>query len=156
MSFDLIQQQILRRFLQKTFTTKLKINSTITKKITVDYDLSLINNSNNSIENNKKYFLNSIKEFSQFLNLNVLLKKVSMGSNLELYQNSALQKNTTYFFDLFLQKSITAPKMDLTLSVLNIFNNNKYVSTIFLDNNISNNLFILRPFQIKLSLKAFF
>ncbi len=155
MNFLVLQQNDSRPYTSVSLSMSSKIHTDFSKSVFMDYSFEVMNNSNFikkfSIKGQNKLF-----SFTQLLKLDKNINNFLFGFNFEHYFNNYPSNLSTYFIDINCSKQLKKKPVDLTFSVLNLFNNKFFVTNIFSQNNIFSSKFYLRPFSILAGVKYSF
>ena len=144
--YPLSQNNIIRNYNLKSISISGKISKEFSKKVSVQYGLIYNNNQNKEIEKTANPTTTNL--ITQNILLDVASKicdvKIAVEHNYFQYKNS----QTFFSGNINLSKKLNKKPIDISLDILNILNQKKFITSGFDGSNLSITNFNLRPINI--------
>ena len=143
-----LQQNNLYHIIAEVYSVHARITSSVSPKLSVIYNSSLSAFYHSNDAGGKKLIENPILSLKQNLTLKLFLQpRWSIGGNVTQYADfqRSMSKFESYFADLYFQKTLPKPKIDLSVGADNIFNAKTFKNYGYTANIFTMSTYTLRP-----------
>ncbi|MDB5251647.1 MAG: hypothetical protein JWP27_816 [Flaviaesturariibacter sp.] len=145
--YQTLQQGAARTFRATSATLSAKAITDIRSRVFLAYTGEATQTANRA---RKESGANPAQFFglSQQVKVDVSLANATLGFSIDHLYNNSPRKHSAAFADVQAVYKVRGRRIDITASVLNVFNNRVFVSNYFSDNNFVSTQFVLRPFCV--------
>ncbi|TXI98514.1 MAG: carboxypeptidase regulatory-like domain-containing protein [Chryseobacterium cucumeris] len=144
--YPVSQNNIIRNYSLNTISLSGKVAKEFSKKVSIQYDLNYSNNQNKEIGKA------AASTITHLITQNILLDVANKicDAKISLEHNYFQFKNNQTFFtgNINLSKKLNKKPIDISLDILNILNQKKFITSAFDGSNLSITNFNLRPINI--------